>query len=437
MEVAKPSLNDSGEWRCETVHHMGRRCKNWDYTARCIYEITVVLKDRRRNWLGEVKKSLRENAQTQDQRENARNVGRNCANSGKRGLQEWFVEPTVDGEAVVDALLEMPRRYPQVSILEWQLMPEHFHFIVFVREKLPKPLGALIRGFKAGAVTRWKNLRENAQAQNQRENAQAQGRRERAMPAWSEGFVDTILWRDGQLQAMFDYLADNPRRLAVKRAEPTLFKQVVELPVVLKMGNASSRSREERVGCFSALGNRFLLERPLAQVQVSRRLFAYKRVAKPGGGLKIARDAADEPVVELSTPDYEARRDELLAAAKHGSVLLSPCVSDGERQIAREALQAGLPLITMSNKGFSRLQKPTGRYFDACAEGRLLMLAPVAWPYQPGEKPMTRFDATAMNRLCQWIAGEGAAEINYHGMRPANIDALALKAVEKETKNEY
>ena len=452
MEVAKPSLNDSGEWRCETVHHMGRRCKNWDYTARCIYEITVVLKDRRRNWLGELRESLRENAQTQDQRENAqmqdqrenaRDVGRNCANSGKRGLQEWFVEPTADGEAVVDALLEMPRRYPQVSILEWQLMPEHFHFIVFVREKLSKPLGALIRGFKAGAVTRWKNLRENAQAQNQRENAQAQnqrenaqaqGRRERAMPAWSEGFVDTILWRDGQLQAMFDYLADNPRRLAVKRAEPTLFKQVVELPVVLKMGNASSRSREERVGCFSALGNRFLLERPLAQVQVSRRLFAYKRVAKPGGGLKIARDAAGEPVAELSTPDYEARRDELLAAAKHGSVLLSPCVSDGERQIAREALKAGLPLITMANKGFSRLQKPTGRYFDACAEGRLLMLAPVAWPYQPGEKPMTRFDATAMNRLCQWIAGEGAAEINYHGMRPANIDALALKAVEKETK---
>ena len=56
------------------------------------------------------------------------------------------------------------------------------------------------------------------------------------------------------------------------------------------------------------------------------------------------------------------------------------------------------------------------------------MLAPAAWPYQPGEKPMTRSDATAMNRLCQWLAGEGAAEINYRGLLPANIDALA-KAV--------
>ena len=64
------------------------------------------------------------------------------------------------------------------------------------------------------------------------------------------------------------------------------------------------------------------------------------------------------------------------------------------------------------------------------AAGRLLMLAPAAWPHRPGEKPMTRLDATAMNRLCQWIDGEGAAEINYNGMEPANIDALARAAAQ-------
>ena len=66
----------------------------------------------------------------------------------------------------------------------------------------------------------------------------------------------------------------------------------------------------------------------------------------------------------------------MLALARHGTVLISPCVSDGERQ-----------------------------------------------------KAMTRFDAVAMNRLCQALAGEGAVEVNYHGMRPANIDALACAAV--------
>lgn len=89
---------------------------------------------------------------------------------------------------------------------------------------------------------------------------------------------------------------------------------------------------------------------------------------------------------------------------------------------------AGVPLVTMHNKGFSKYQKPSGRYFDACAEGRLLMLAPAAWPYTTQEKPMRREDAVAMNRLCQWLAGDGAAEINYKGMTPANIDKLAKEA---------
>ena len=446
MRESGPSLTEIGEWRYETVHHMGRRCWNWDYTERCIYEITVVLKDRRKGWLG----CLRENTQTQDQRENARQegvaLGGFCrANSGRRVRDaRWFVELTADGEAVVDALQEMPRRYPQVSLLEWQVMPEHVHFVVFVKEKLDRPFGALVRGFKAGAVKRWKSLRENAQTQDQRENAQTQDQRENAqtqdqrelvsteLPEWSEGFVDVILWRDGQLQAMLDYLADNPRRLAMKRADPGLFKRVVDLQIVLKIGDASSRCREELVGHFSAIGNRFLLEAPLAQVQVSRRFCRYRRITLPSGGSKIARDAGGEPIVELETPEYRARRDELLAAARHGAVLVSPCVSDGERQIAREALSAGMKLITMLNKGFSPLQKPTGRYFDACAEGRLLMIAPCAWPYVPGEKPMTRFEATAMNRLCQWIVGDGAAYINYHGMKPENIDELAIRSVCKE-----
>jgi len=93
------------------------------------------------------------------------------------------------------------------------------------------------------------------------------------------------------------------------------------------------------------------------------------------------------------------------------------------------ARTGGFSLVAMHNKGFAPLQKPAGRYFDACAEGRLLMLAPDAWPYTPAEKPMTRDDAAAMNRLCQFLAGEGAAKIAYRGVTPAGVDSLALGAV--------
>ena len=169
-------------------------------------------------------------------------------------------------------------------------------------------------------------------------------------------------------------------------------------------------------------------------MQCSRRFFAYVRIPKPGGGLKIARDAAGEPITASTSPEYAERLADALAAAAHGAVIISPCISDGERQIAREALKRKLPLVTLQNKGFARLQKPVGRYFDACAEGRLLMMAPAAWPYTPQEKPMTRFDATALNRLCQWLVGEDALEINYHGMKPANIDQLAKAAAQVEER---
>lgn len=371
------------------------------------------------------------------------------------------VVPSELGLAMLAALDEMPRIEPQVEILARQVMPDHFHFIVFVKSPIERPLGSLIRGFKAGASKRWKSpvaedpVAENGHAQHQRNSgvvpasgellggvvpasgglpggavSASGGLLRGAVPAhswaglWAPGFQDTLLLRDGQLANMKHYLADNPRRLAIKRLFPDVFRKVRELGVNLQVAPGKSAS-----GRFSVMGNQFLLERPMLQVQVSRREFSYRREPKPGGGFKIVRDSQGLPVMQYASPGYAAKRQALFAAAGHGAVLLSPCVSDGERQLALEALMAGLPLITMRNKGFAPLQKPVGRYFDACAAGRLLMLAPVAWPYLPGEKPMTRFDATAMNRLCQWMAGEGAAIINYHGMQPENIDALAAAAV--------
>ena len=375
-------------------------------------------------------RNLAKNSEARNLTENgeARNYAGSAPPHSCGGL--WRIAPTPYGEAVLDALEEMPRRYPQVQIIEKQLMPEHFHFIVFVKAHLPKPLGALIRGFKAGAAKRWRDLAENGEARNLTENGEA---RNHAVaphscggPAWAEGFQDTILFRDGQLEAMIAYVRTNPLRLAEKRANPALFRRVASLALPLDGGRL--------VGRFEALGNRHLLERPLHQVQCSRHFCAYRRIAKTGGGLKIARDAEGEPIVERTSPEYDERLAAAIAAAAHGAVVISPCISDGERQIAREALKRHLPLVTLQNKGFAKLQKPVGRYFDACAEGRLLMMAPAAWPYTPQEKTMTRFDATALNRICQWLAGENAAEINYHGMTPANIDSLAEEAIMANVK---
>ena len=414
-------------------HRMTRRLHGWDYSQRAIYMVTVTLADRTRAWLGnlakngEARNNLAKNGEARNTGE-ARDTGEahTCFVS-PHSCGEWAIVPSPYGKAVLEALDEMPLHYPQVRILAQQLMPEHFHFIVFVTAPLPKPLGTLVRGLKAGATKRWKNLAKNGEARSSdaRNGCAAPGCSVSGhfcpdIPAWSDGFQDTILFREGQLAAMANYIHDNPGRLAEKRANPDLFRRIANLSLPLDGGRMTGR--------FEAIGNRHLLRRPLHQVQCSRSFFAYRRIPKPGGGLKIARNSSGTPRVERTSPDYEERLEAALDAAAHGAVILSPCISDGERQIAREALMRNLPLVTLQNKGFSPLQKPPGRYFEACSEGRLLMLAPAAWPYTTQEKPMTRFDATALNRLCQWLASGDAVEIDYHGMQPSNIDELAKAA---------
>ena len=260
---------------------------------------------------------------------------------------------------------------------------------------------------------------------------------------------------------------DNPRRLAIKKLMPDLFRVRREVGVDFMLPHQAQHRSPWLVGAeapcsapgaaapcsapsaatpcavrgaeaprspayFSAIGNMHLLDAPnIIQVQCSRSYFSYKRRPKPGGGRKIAVDESKSPIPEIITPQFEEMRDLLIAAAKRGAVLISPAISDGEREIARLAHEAGARVIVLKNVGFSPLYKPGGKLFDKTANGKLLLLAPIAWPYSSQDKPMTRQDACVLNRLAQLIAGEGAAEINYKGMKPADIDTLVLKAVTK------
>ena len=94
-------------------------------------------------------------------------------------------------------------------------------------------------------------------------------------------------------------------------------------------------------------------------------------------------------MVELSrnTPadKVEQRLNEALAAAQNGAITYTAAISKGEQLIARTLRQQGFPLVILLNDGFpkegsphERYFKPGGVYFEACAEGRLLLLEPTA-----------------------------------------------------------
>lgn len=331
---------------------MLRRCNTWDYRQRGIYMITLTV-DGRVPRLGHL--------------------------SG--GESSPTVIPTPVGEMVAACWKEIPSRYPGVTLMEYQVMPDHFHGIVFVREPQPKPLGAMIGAFKSHSASLFKMAHAACGTALNEGGSVPCGAGNVLCPAargggasgphpsarspsalWSSGFQDTILFHKGQLANMRAYILDNPRRLAVKRAHPDLFKIIRDLPV------CGTR--------FAAIGNHFLLSHPVKrQIQCSRTL---------------------QPTIST---EQEA---ELLDSARHGAVLVSPCISPGEKRIAHSALAARLPLIVVLENGFPPLYKPPKAHFEACAAGRLLMLAP--WPYHSDKRTITRSQCLELNLFAKRIA---------------------------------
>ena len=420
----------------DTVHSMMRRRNGWNYKGPGLYMITLTLADRSRGWLGELEVEA-PSSKFGGTGPSARELARGCLQD-LPAPGDCRIALTPLGEAVAEAWREISTNWPGVEALDLQVMPEHLHGIVRVITPQRHPLGQIVGSFKARATGRAKALEEALASKLASTGLGGTGSSARELAPecllargclppsllaggslWAEGFNDSILWTDERRARATHYLKTNPYRLAVKRLFPDLFKVSRDLEVDLGEG---------RTGHFSAIGNHFLLDAPiLAQVQCSRSFFAYRRDGR-GRLLK-----SEPPAIETA----EFREKWALASklACTGVPLVSPCISEGEREIARRAFEAGCKVITLANKGFSPLYKPGGKLFETCAEGNLLMLAPAKWPYQPGEKKMTRADALTLNRLASWIVGtrEGStaeqARRHYKGTVVADVEKLALAAV--------
>lgn len=414
-------LDEQGRLRRETKPHMGRRLPGFDYRQPGCYVVTIVLADRRSGALGELAIRRKPSA--------GADGGGTDSGPRPRGDEGWLSvaearELSLDpdeveakivfselGRAIFAHFRRMGEFTRGLRPVYCAIMPDHLHLLVEVVSELARPLGNAIGGFKTGCEKIY--VKQGGEGR-----------------LFAEGFVDEIVLRAGQLSREFDYLVDNPRRLAIKKLFPDLFKVSREIKVDFRLtpkgqepseggGRAgdvvSSAPSAPAEGRFSAVGNHFLLFwHSFHQIQVSRRFFAYARDARG----KLLKD--DPPAV--ATSEFQEKLAAALAAAKRGAVVISPCISQGEREIARRVFEAGGRVITLANKGFSPLYKPGGKLFESCAKGNLLMLAPRGWPYQPAERTMTRIDAMILNRIAQLIAGESACEIDYKGAKLDNVD---------------
>ncbi len=318
-------------------HNRLRRMEEHDYTSACIYLITVTTIDRKR-----VLGSL---------------VG--------DGPNTAAIAPTALGDYVAEAFRKIAAETTKktgcrVQVLHYQIMPDHFHGILYVRDTLPADysLGKIIAAWKSDCShALWNDSSFCAQYFSSEKP-----------PLFSRGFNDRILFREGQLQTWIAYLNDNPRRLWLKSHFPDRLRKVYNF------------SAGKKGHPYTAVGNTFLVTYP-ERLQV-----------------RCHRHLTEEQIQEeVATYLKEARR---------GTVLISPFISPAEKAVYDACYKEKLPMIHIVNRGLDgKFIYPSGRDLTGCSDGFLLVLAPYAdYSEETAATRITRAQCLDMNGFAADLA---------------------------------
>lgn len=304
-------------------------------------------------------------------------------------VEQPRVELSEVGKAVKREIFAIEKRHPQVKVLFNIIMPDHVHLILHVLERLPEklPLGNIVAAWKqacgkafsallaAGEKGDLKVAHLDGQSLLSSEanfssprptkgtQQQAQLQKPPYTPLFSKGFNDSILYHRHQLRNMMAYVKDNPRRLLVKRQHKELF--------------AIRRGISVAGMTFDAVGNIALLQKAKMAVHCRRK---------------------------WTEAEQKAYAEKCVDAAENGVVLVGAFISKAEKEIEQTATERRLPIIRLVENGFEDLYKPVGQDFDACAEGRLLLLAP--WPYHGGYRKITREQCNQLNEMAEVMVAQ-------------------------------
>ncbi len=69
----------------------------------------------------------------------------------------------------------------------------------------------------------------------------------------------------------------------------------------------------------------------------------------------------------------------------------------GEKRVMRAAFERGYPVIVLKENGFTDLAKPNGKSMEACAEGKLLIMAP--WEHHNEQIKIKREQCLKLNEM--------------------------------------
>ena len=273
-----------------------------------------------------------------------------------------YVERTALGEAVVDCLWTVPEYHPDVRIISFDLMPNHLHTIWYVTRPMPTGIKSVVRGFWQAVKQIGREYSMSIAPNAIRENEH------KPDPIFTEMPFIRTMSRKGQLDTMIHYTWLNPQRLATMCLMPGIFRVQENIEIAGRK--------------YCGVGNADLLQR-----------------------------AKYMPVHVRSTMVHEAENGDntrlrhymnsCIVAARQGTVMVSPFISQQEQAVMEVLLKEGLIFIYIADNGFRDYYKPSAALFDAVAAKKVLILSP--WEYDPDKKHVSRAECVEMNKMAEEI----------------------------------
>ena len=269
------------------------------------------------------------------------------------------IERTELGNKIRDCVEEIPSLHPEIKIIQQRMMPDHLHVILYVTRPMDVSIKMVVRGLWQGAKKHGREYTASVSPHNMRNNE-----RSSADSIFTEMPFIRPMSRRGQLQTMIRYVQMNPQRLATKKLMPGFFRVQEDIEIAGRK--------------YRGIGNAKLLQAErLAPVHVRRTMIDEAMQ----GNNKRLRDYMNGCVL----------------AARQGAVMVSPFISDKEKEVMIVLLAEEHPIIYIADNGFSDYYKPSDGLFDAVAEG----LSP--WEYDPSKRHVTRTECVAMNQMAEEI----------------------------------
>ena len=295
------------------------------------------------------------------------------------------VERTPLGEALINVMFDTQHRHREVQILHFTIMPDHLHTIWYVRRPMKRGILSVAQGFWTGAkklgrahsyaatVSRVaSSLFPTVSREDYKSNTLRLQLGDEAYYALSPLFTEKPFVRPmghyRQSPTTIRYLDMNPQRLATQRLKPGFFRVQEGIEIAGRT--------------YSGIGNlKLLMYDYYAPVHVRRTM-----------------------IEEAMHGDDKRLRDYMngcVLAARQGAVMVSPFISDKEKEVMIVLLKEEHPIIYIADNGFRDYYKPSDGLFDAVAAGRVLILSP--WEYDAGKKHVTREECVAMNQMAEEI----------------------------------